>query len=342
MNSKVSSTAASSPSVSQQPGQAGWRSKLTVGIVVVLALIGVLLPWYASVAGDSYSITLVSRILVYALAAVGLNLALGFGGMVSMGHAMYLGLGAYTVLLTADAGVSNGWLQLLVLVAVVSVIAAMVGWISLRTEGIAFIMITLAFAQLFYFLFVSLKTYGGDEGMSLPQVSDFGVLSSTPTGLYYFLLAALGLICCGTYRLRNSRFGLLLRATRINERRVKAVGSPPLPYRLTAYVLSALICALAGFFLANLTGFVSPAYLAWTVSGELIAMVVLGGVGTVLGPVLGAVSLLLVEEVLKAITERWLLILGPLILIMVLVLRNGIAGLLAGKNDSDDGQGGAA
>ena len=306
-------------------------------IAALLAVIGLLLPGYASLTGDSYSVILVSRILVFALAAVGLNLALGFGGMVSMGHAMYLGLGAYVVLISADAGWTNGWLQLLLVLLVVAVVAAIVGWVSLRTEGIAFIMITLAFAQLFYSLFVSFKAYGGDEGMSLPVPSNFGALLGSSTGMYYFLLAVLAATCYGTYRLRNARFGLMLRATRINERRVKAVGTPPLPYQLTAYVLSALICAVAGFFQANLTGFVTPSYMSWTVSGELIAMVVLGGAGTVLGPLLGAVALLLVEELLKAVTERWQLFLGPLIVIMVLVLRKGIAGVLAGRNAADEG-----
>ena len=328
-----------SPPVGGNLAPAGWRRRLAPAIVLLLALAGALLPWYAAASGDGYAVTLVSRILVYALAAVGLNLALGFGGMVSLGHAMYLGLGAYVVLLSSVLGLNNGWLQLLVLAVVVVAVATVVGWIALRTEGIAFIMITLAFAQLFYFLFVSLKAYGGDEGMSLPQASDFGVLLGSPTGMYYFLLLALAAVCWGTLRLRHSRFGLVLRATRINERRVKAVGTPPLPYRLTAYVLSALVCALAGFFLANLTGFVSPAYLAWTVSGELIAMVVLGGAGTVLGPLLGAVALLLVEEGLKLITEHWHLILGPLILVLVLVLRNGLAGLLAGGNADEAGEG---
>lgn len=328
-----------SPPLGGNLAPAGWRRRLAPAIVLLLALAGALLPWYAAASGDGYAVTLVSRILVYALAAVGLNLALGFGGMVSLGHAMYLGLGAYVVLLSSVLGLNNGWLQLLVLLLVVVVVAAIVGWIALRTEGIAFIMITLAFAQLFYFLFVSLKAYGGDEGMSLPQASDFGSLLGGPTGMYYFLLLALAAVCWGTLRLRQSCFGLVLRATRINERRVKAVGTPPLPYRLTAYVLSALVCALAGFFLANLTGFVSPAYLAWTVSGELIAMVVLGGAGTVLGPLLGAVALLLVEEGLKLITEHWHLILGPLILVLVLVLRNGLAGLLAGGNADEAGEG---
>jgi branched-chain amino acid transport system permease protein len=303
--------------------------------VIVLLAAGLLLPLYAGLTGDTYAVTLASRMLVYALAAVGLNIALGFGGMVSMGHAMYMGLGAYAVLILGDLGIVNGWLQLVVMTFVVAATAALVGWISLRTQGIAFIMITLAFAQLFFFLFVSLKAYGGDEGMSLKQPSGFGLLTGDRNALYFALLATLVGAVIGSWRLLNSRFGLVLRATRINERRVKAVGTPPLPYRLAAYVLSAQLCALSGFFLANLTGFVSPAYLAWTVSGELIVMVVLGGAGTVVGPVLGAVGLLAIEEGLKALTEHWMAILGPLIVLMVLVLRHGLWSLMPGAQTSD-------
>ncbi|MCC6250429.1 MAG: branched-chain amino acid ABC transporter permease [Rubrivivax sp.] len=311
------------------PGAAA-RPQPGVVAVAVLFVVGLAVPLYVAAGGNGYVLTLASRILVFALAALGLNLVLGFGGMVSFGHAMYIGLGAYTVALLADAGVTNGGVQLLVLSGAVIAVAVPVGWISLRTRGIAFIMITLAFAQLFFFLFVSLKAYGGDEGMSLAQPSGFGPLTGSRTGLYLALLAALAAGLWGTSRLVRSRFGLVLRATRINERRVNAVGLAPLPYQLSAYVLSALVCALAGFFLVNLTGFVSPAYLAWTVSGELIVMVVLGGAGTVVGPVVGAVALLLVEEGLKALTEHWMIVFGPLIVLMVLLLQRGLWGLLPG------------
>lgn len=321
----------------QAPANAPARPIAQTVAVAALLVIGAALPLVAAASGDTYLVTLASRMLVFALAAVGLNIALGFGGMVSFGHAMYMGFGAYTVLMLADAGVTNGLLQLLVVAAVVTLVATVVGWISLRTQGIAFIMITLAFAQLFFFLFVSLKTYGGDEGMSLAAPSGFGPLTGDRMALYYALLAALAGCVVLSSRLVRSRFGLVLRATRINERRVKAVGTAPLPYRLTAYVISALVCALSGFFLVNLTGFVSPAYLAWTVSGELIVMVVLGGVGTVVGPVVGAIGLLLIEEGLKLLTEHWMVIFGPLIVLMVLLLRRGLWSLLPGVAHEETG-----
>lgn len=318
------------PSISlQRTGAAKpGRPALAAWAVALLSAILIAVPVYAKVTGDVYALTLASRILVFALAAAGLNIALGYGGMVSMGHAMYLGLGAFIVVVMHSLGINSGWLQLLAIGVVVAAVATLVGWVALRTRGIAFIMITLAFSQLFYFLFVSLKAYGGDEGITLEQASEFGVLTGNTGALYYALLACLGAVAYGTYRMVGSRFGLVLRATRINERRVMAVGTAVLPYRLTAYVLSALTCAMAGFFLVNLTGFVSPAYMAWTVSGELIVMVVLGGAGTIIGPVIGAVTLLLIEEALKTWTEHWPMVLGPLIVLMVLASRRGVWGLL--------------
>lgn len=299
---------------------------------MVLAFL--LVPVYVAITQDTYALTLFGRILVFALAALGLNLALGFGGMVSLGHAMYIGFGAYTVVILSTLGVHSGWVHLLVAMGVTALVAVPLGWVALRTQGIAFIMITLAFAQLFYFVFVSLKNFGGDDGMTLEQASNFGALTGNPYALY---LATAACVIGAAYlisRIVTSRFGLVLRATKVSERRVNAVGTSSLSYRLMAYVISAELCALAGYFLVNLTGFVSPAYMAWTVSGELIVMVLLGGLGTVFGPIVGAASLLLVEEGLKAYTEHWPLILGPAIVLMVVFLKRGLWGLLSDKTES--------
>ena len=206
-------------------------------------------------------------------------------------------------------------------------IATPLSWVALRTQGIAFIMITLAFAQLFYYVFVSLKMFGGDDGISLKQLSDFGVLTGNKFAIYISLSIALFLSIWVMHKIVASQFGLLLRASKTNNRRVKALGSHTLTYRMTAYVISALLCALAGFFLANLTGFVSPAMMTWSISGELIVMVLLGGVGSVFGPIVGALAFLLTEEGLKLLTERWPLILGPLIVLIVIYLKNGLWGL---------------
>lgn len=303
--------------------------------LMVLVLIGfALVPAYAWFSGSVYPLTLFGRILVFALAALGLNLALGFGGMVSLGHAMYLGFGAYTVGICSFYGLHAGLAHLLIALVVTALVAVPVGWIALRTQGIAFIMITLAFAQLFFYVFVSLRMFGGDDGMTIQTLSNFGPLTGSKWAIYLSLLLTLIIVLVLVTRTVHSRFGLVLRASMVSERRVNAVGTPSLPYRLVAYVISAEICALAGYFLANLTSFVSPAYMTWTISGELIVMVLLGGSGMVFGPVVGAVSLLLLEEGLKAITERWALILGPIIVLIVVFLRKGLWGLLADPAES--------
>lgn len=301
-----------------------WTAALTVLIFALLLLV----PVYASLTDSSYVLLQFSRILVFALAAVGLNLALGYGGLVSFGHAMYIGIGAYCVAIASHYGADSGVLHLLLVVLVTALVAAPVGLIALRTQGIAFIMITLALAQMFYFLAVGLKQYGGDEGLPIRQLSRFGALTGSHAGLYLALLACLGASLLLLRRVIRSRFGLILRASSMDARRVRAVGTSPLGYRLLAYVLSAELCALAGFFLANLTAFASPAYMAWTASGELIIMVLLGGAGTLVGPVVGAAGFLLLEEGLKGLTDHWMIIMGPVIVLIVLFLRNGLWGML--------------
>ncbi len=288
------------------------RISVWVAALIVLLLLAV--PIYSNLAAEPFALTFFSRVLVFALAAISLNLILGYGGMVSFGHALYLGLGAYIVGLLAQSGITNGWVQLAATVAVCALVGAVTGAISLRTSGIAFIMITLAFAQMFFYLFVSLKQYGGDDGLSIPARSDFGLFTlASPITLYYVALALVLAVLFFTKRLVDARFGMVLRGCRINERRMKAMGFPSLRYKLSAYVLSSVLCGVAGMLYANLTGFASPAYMAWTLSGEIIVIVVLGGMGTVFGPLVGSLVLLLSEEVLKAFTEHWMMILGPLI-----------------------------
>ena len=308
-------------------------------MIAVLAGLA-LVPLYAWVIGSLYPLTLFGRILVFVLAALGLNIALGFGGMVSLGHAMYVGLGAYAVGILSAVGVTSGAVHLAAALVATTLISLPVGWIALRTQGIAFIMITLAFAQLFFYVFVSLRMFGGDDGLSIQQLSNFGALTGNKYAIYISLWVTVVVTVWLSQRLVASRFGLVLRATVANDKRVNAVGTPSLPYRLTAYVISAQVCALAGYFLANLTGFVSPAYMSWTLSGELIVMVLLGGSGTVFGPVVGAVAFLLMEEGIKAYTDRWALFLGPIIVLIVVFLRKGIWSLLADPKEEVSAPGG--
>lgn len=304
-----------------------WRISQSVATAIVLLL--VLLPLYARLAAEPFALTFGSRVLVFALAAVSLNLVLGYGGMVSFGHALYLGLGAYGVGILAHHGVHNGWLQLGVTILTCAIVGALTGLVSLRTTGIAFIMITLAFAQMFYYLFVGLRQYGGDDGLSIATRSDFGLFTlGSPITLYYTALLLVLAALLATHRLVHARFGMVLRGCQVNERRMKALGFSTLRYKLSAYTLSSVLCGLAGLLYGNLTGFAAPAYMAWTLSGELIVIVVLGGMGTVFGPLVGAIVLLISEELLKALTDHWMMILGPLIVLAALTARRGVYGYL--------------
>jgi branched-chain amino acid transport system permease protein len=313
-------------------------------IFSVLLLVGLaLVPLLAALLGQPFWITLFTRILIFALAAMGLNLVLGFSAMVSFGHAMYIGIGAYAVGILSYHGVDSGFVQLLAALGVGSIVALGVGAICLRTSGMAFIMITLAFAQMLYFLAVSLREYGGDDGMQLKGRSLLGPLDlNNPTVLYYLAYVLVVAVLFVFWRLVHSRFGMVLRGCRSNERRMAALGFPTLRYKLSAYLVSALVCVLAGMLMANLTRFVSPSYMAWTVSGELIVMTVLGGLGTLIGPIAGATALLLVEEALSSlklgvpwldnvINQHWLALIGIFIVLVVLVLKQGIYGWLVAK-----------
>jgi branched-chain amino acid transport system permease protein len=294
-------------------------------IVVFLALV----PVIAGALGEPFYVTLGARILIFALAASGLNLVLGYGGLVSFGHALYVGLGAYAVGILAFYGVTSGWVHLGVAIGLAVLVAFATGLICLRTSGMAFIMITLAFAQMFYFLGVSLKQYGGDDGLQIASRSDFGPLSiQTNTGLYYFTLTLLLLTLYLSWRLVHARFGRVLRGTKANVQRMRVLGFPVLRYQTAAYILSACICAVAGLLLANLTRFTSPAYMFWTVSGELIVMVMLGGIATVLGPLVGAAVFVVLETVLAGYTQHWMLVLGPIVVLIALLAKRGLYGFL--------------
>jgi branched-chain amino acid transport system permease protein len=323
------------------------RTPRSVAVAALLTFLAAL-PIYAALAENLFLVTLFTRIIILAMAATSLDLVLGYGGMVSFGHAVYLGIGGYAVGILAFEGIASGFVQWPLAIIVCALFALVVGALSLRTRGVYFIMITLAFAQLVYYFGVGLDRYGGDDGLSIRQRSSFAGLVdlSNRTQFYYvcfiLLIAAIYL----TWRLVNSRFGMVLQGSRSNDRRMRAIGFPTFRYRLTGFVISGAICGLAGALLANHTGFISPATMHWTRSGDLIVMVVLGGMASSFGPLFGAVLLLTLEEALpiaiRAIAtplfgdvavrmaEYWQIVLGPLFLLVVLFARGGIEGLLAG------------
>jgi branched-chain amino acid transport system permease protein len=300
-------------------------------VVVAVVLAGMaLLPLHAALTGNSFLMSLCTRIIILAMAAVSLNLIMGFGGMVSFGHAAYLGIGGYVVGILAKEGVDSGFLQWPLALAASALFALAVGSLSLRTRGVYFIMITLAFTQMLYYVAIGLDRYGGDDGMTIYRRSQFGGLLdlSNRTAFFYLCLVLLLLTSCLIWRIVNSRFGMVIRGARSNERRMRAIGYPTYRYKLVCFVIAGTLCGLAGVLLANHTDFINPAMMHWTRSGDLIVMAVLGGMGTVLGPVLGALALLVLEEVLSGVTEYWQIIIGPIFLLVVLFARGGIDGLL--------------
>jgi branched-chain amino acid transport system permease protein len=303
------------------------RNIFVAGLLLFLAL----LPIYAAMSGNIFLLTLFTRIVILAIAAVSLNLIMGYGGMVSFGHAAYLGVGGYAVGILAYEGINSGFVQWPLAIAASALFALAVGALSLRTRGVYFIMITLAFAQMIYYVAVALDRYGADDGLTIYRRSDFaGLVNLSNKTLFYYV--CLGLLFATIYvvwRLVNSRFGMVIQGSRSNDRRMRAIGFPTFRYRLTCFVIAGTICGLAGALLANHTDFVSPAMMHWTRSGDLIVMAVLGGMGSVAGPIIGAVALLVLEEALSSLTEYWQIIVGPLFLLVVLFARGGIDGVLS-------------
>jgi branched-chain amino acid transport system permease protein len=301
----------------------------TVATVALLAAL-VLLPVYVQIANDRFLLTLFTRIVILALAAVSLNLILGYGGMMSFGHAAYLGIGGYAVGMLAFEKIYSGFVQWPVALGASALFALVIGALSLRTRGVYFIMITLAFAQMAYYLVAGIARYGGDDGLTIQKRSAFfsPIDLTNKLQFYYICLALLFGSIFLVWRIVNSRFGLVVQGARANDTRMRAIGFPTYRYKLACFVIAGTLCGLSGALIANHTDFVSPAMMYWTRSGDLIIMVVLGGMGATFGPLFGAVALLVLEEVLSGITEYWQIILGPLLLLVVLFARGGIDGLL--------------
>ena len=320
------------------------RNVVVVALVVFLALV----PVYVAMTGNAFLMTLFTRIVILAMAATSLNLILGYGGMVSFGHAVYLGIGGYAIGIFAHDGINSGFVQWPVAILASALFALAVGALSLRTRGLYFIMITLAFAQLVYYFGVGLDRYGGDDGLQIYRRSQFfePINLSNRTLFYYLCLVLLLASIYLIWRIVNSRFGLVIQGSRSNDRRTQAIGFPTYRYRLTCFVIAGTMCGLAGALLANHTEFVSPAMMHWTRSGDLIVMVVLGGMASTFGPLFGAVALLVLEETLPVLikffatpmvgpaatrmAEYWQIVLGPLFLFVVLFARGGINGMLEG------------
>ena len=248
-----------------------------------------LFPLFTHIADLPFWNDVAMRIMLLGMAAMGLNLVLGYGGMVSFGHAAFMGIGAYCVGISQFFGLSNGLLHIVLSIGVCGLLGLVIGYLALRTTGIYFIMITLAFAQMLFFLFVSLEQFGGDDGMSIDR-ADFLIIDLyEPLRLYFLIWVALALVALALMFIVRSRFGVTLRAIKSNESRIEAMGLVPLHFKMTSYVISAVICGLAGTLFASWQEYVSPDIMHWTRSGELMIIIILGGLGTLAGPLLGAI-----------------------------------------------------
>jgi len=306
-------------------------SPRTIALAAGVLALG-LIPMAAAAVNQPFYIDLFRRIMIFAIAALSLDLILGYGGMVSFGHAAYLGIGAYAVGILTYHGVQNGYVQWALAILASALVALVIGAVSIRTSGVYFIMITLAFTQMLYYLGISIEEYGGDDGMRLAMRSQFpGVIDlGDATAFYYLVLGILALFLFLGHRIVNARFGMVIRAARSNEARTLAIGFSPYRYKLAAFVIAGAMGGVAGALLVNHTEYLTPEFMHWTRSGEIMFMVILGGMGTLIGPLVGALVFLLLEDVLSAWTVHWQIILGPFLVLVVLFGKRGLLGLLPG------------
>ena len=297
----------------------GW---VTLVVLVALAL----LPVFVSVTGREFFLVLATRLVILAIAAVSLNLILGYGRMISFGHAAYLGIGAYAVGIPAYYEIYNGFIQIGIAIGVSTAFAFLTGLVCLRTRGVNFIMITMAFSMMVFFAFVSIEEYGGDDGLVIEVRSEFGrwLNLENDTVLYYVCFLSLLGILYLIRRIVHSRFGMVIQGARGNEDRMQSLGFDTFRYRLVCYVIAGALCGYAGALLGNFTSFISPEMMDWTRSGELIFMVVLGGTSSLFGPVLGAGLFILMEEILSGFWLYWQLIFGIFLILVVLFAKGGI------------------
>jgi branched-chain amino acid transport system permease protein len=312
---------------------------ITVLVMITLAILPPVFLW----SGQAFYLDLATRLVILAIAAVSLNLILGFGGLVSFGHAAFIGLGAYAAGIPSyhatwggfDAVATyNGLFQITLAVGISALYALVTGAIALRTKGVYFIMITMAFGQMAYYFFLSLDIYGGDDGLTIDVRSELpGINLDNPLSLYFLAYGSLVVAMLIKFLIVNSRFGMVLQGAKGNSERMVTLGYNIYLYRLAAYVISGAMAGYAGFLLGNFTTFISPDMLDWTRSGELMFMVILGGAATIVGPVLGASVFILLEEVLSSYTVFWQLPFGLMLIGVVLFVRGGLMGLFKGKGD---------
>jgi branched-chain amino acid transport system permease protein len=321
----VADVAAPGTPAPAKPSGLGGSSVLPAAMLVVFAGI----PFGAALTGEAYVLNLVTRVMIFAIAALALDVLIGYGALISFGHAAFIGLGAYSVGILAAHGVTDALISLPVALGVSALFAVATGAVCLRTKGVYFIMITLAFGQMAYFTASALAPYGGDDGLTIHTRSTLAGIAvfATDRSLYFAALLCLAGVYLLCRVLVASRFGRVYRGARENAQRMAAIGFEVYRFQLAAYVIAGMIGGLAGFLLANATDFVSPAYMAWQRSGDLLIMVILGGIGTLDGAIIGAAMFMLTEEWLSGLTEHWKVIFGPLLVLVAVFARGGVIGL---------------
>ena len=304
-------------------------ARVLPAILVALLIIALVVP----LLGQPYYTKLVARMAIFALAAVALDLVVGYAGLASFGHAAFFGIGAYVAGVLPFGGVTSVFAILPLAALLAGTAGVVTGALSLRSSGLYFIFITLAFAQMFYYIATGLKMLHGVDGFRLPSPTmlPFDTALARPVVIAYFAIVALIVVSYFAWRVTRSHFGRVVVAARDNERKLAAVGLSPFPYRLALYAISAGLTGVAGALFANLTEFVSPQNLSWILSGEMLFMVILGSAGTIIGPILGAIVFVGLEQWLSAVTEHWQLVLGIILVLRVLYLRTGLYGLLGGR-----------
>lgn len=315
-----------------------------IGWVTAIGMVALaVLPPYFLITGQAFYLDLATRLVILGIAAVGLNLILGYGGMVSFGHAAFIGLGAYAAGIPSHHATwggfdliasYNGLFHMALALGISALFALITGAISLRTKGVYFLMITMAFGQMAFFLFQSLDVYNGDDGLTIDVRSELPFINlDSPMQLYGLSYVSLVIAMLLVKTIVNSRFGMVLQGAKDNNERMVTLGYNTYFYRLTAYVISGMMCGYAGFLLGNFTTFISPDMMHWTRSGELMFMIILGGASTALGPVLGSSVFILLEEILSSFTLHWHLPFGVMLIVIVLFVRGGLMGLFKGKGE---------
>ena len=303
-----------------------WRSYALP--LIIFALFAVI-PFLGQFTSESYLLSLVTRVMIFSIAALSLDLLVGYGALVSFGHAAFMGIGAYAVGILASHGFGDALVALPVALAASALFAWLTGIVCLRTKGVYFIMITLAFGQMAFFTASSLAPYGGDDGLTLQARSTIAGLDlfASDRSFYYATLLCLALVYLFCQSLVRSRFGRVFRGARENATRMTTLGYDVYRYQLVAYVIAGMIAGLSGFFLANATNFVAPAYMSWQRSGELLIMIILGGIGSLNGAIVGTAAFLLLEEWLSGFTEHWKMIFGPFLVLVVVFVPGGLLGI---------------